>query len=252
MKNFKVEQRLVKDYKGVPRIRKVAVFEDKSTAYIQEMEDGTEYFCAKNPYYKKGDSFKDEYFIDCPKDAVMAVREGYADCLKGGNGIFKTYIPSLTPIVLLDREKAAEYRAKTIEGWKDAEFGYGISFGSKNSFAGYSLRDENGNACIFGQYTPIVFDTAEEAQKYFDEHFLNVAIDVAKKYIEYKGREESTKDLLNPYIFTLIFDLALELIEGKDEESLKLRDLDHLDELPNLGWDIIQVVRPKETEAVAS
>lgn len=86
-RKFKTEKRLTKDYKGEPSIIEVAVFEDKSTATIHEMpEDGTKYFYIENPYCKEGDSlatFARRHFLDYPKDAVMAVRDGYADALSG-------------------------------------------------------------------------------------------------------------------------------------------------------------------------
>ena len=249
-RKFKTEKRLTKDYKGEPRIIEVAVFEDKSIATIHEMpEDGTKYFYIENPYCKEGDTLNTlarRHFLDYPKDAVMAVREGYADALSGMKKIFG-FGDTLKPVIILDRDKAEEYRKKTLEGWKDAEFAYGISFGSKSSFSGYTLRDKDGNVCLFGENEPITFKTAEEAQDYFNEHFLKESIAVAKKYIECKGNDESISALLKPYEFNLIFDLALELVEGSDEKNLKLKDLEHLEKL-DLGWKIIQVVKPVKDE----
>ena len=249
--NFKIEQRLKDTFvrfdengKDITekRLIKVAKFEDKSYSQIQIDNDGNEYFRIKNPY---NDGFLASCYIDCPADAVRAVKEGYADCLIGNHKMFA--YPGervdLKPVILIDRDKAKEYRERTLEGWKDAEFGYAIAFGSKNSFSGYHVLDKNGKPCLFGEGIPNIFETKEEAEKYFEENFLDKAKELAKRYIDIKNQGSENDIFDRKYAFTCISDLMLGLI-NHTENKYSLNDIND-PEFP-YGWRIIQHLKDKK------
>ena len=105
-------------------------------------------------------------FNDRVQDAIECIRQGDGDVLSvnktgcalfGGNRVYR----------FVNREYGEELRYKTIEGWKDTVFGYGLKFGYKNSFSGGLLLNTK-NKRFFGQEgeEKLTFKTKEEAETY--------------------------------------------------------------------------------------
>lgn len=218
-------------------VKDCVITEDGKKHIIQQMSDGTEYFTIDNPYK---DDLKGKHFIGCIADAVRAIQEDYADVLLVGSHT-NVFTKGDYPIVLLDREKGEEYRKKFKDGWKDAEFGWGIEYGGKNSFAGYRMVDENGLVDIFGEKKPKVYATKEDAEKHFEE-WHKKALDCAKEFVKIFGdkeKEESViaKTCINGHgiVEALFFDMLH--IEGGQASIVE--DVRNLE---NIGWSIIQAI----------
>ncbi len=234
-------------YKDGGEVKKCAITEDGEKHIIQTMEDGTEYFQIDNPYHKN--SLRERHFLGYLADAINAIRDDYADVLLGGNHT-NVFTKHDRPIVLIDREKGEEYRVKSKDGWKDTEFGWGIEYGNKNSFGGYHLINEDGVVQLFGEYNPIVFDTEEEANLFFEEHFYNVAYEYAKEYVAVYGDKEKAKKVLDKAWGKecgIIFDLCADRITHTEDDKTA-RIVDDTRNLENIGWDIVQIIKPSKKD----
>ena len=215
---------------------------EMSDKFIQEMEDGTQYFCIHNPYSKK--SLADKIFLGRIADAVKTIMEDYADVLLGGSGT-NVFNKGTYPIILIDREKGEAYREKFKEGWKNSEFGWGIEYGSKNSFGGYHLIDEKGDYCSFSCNSVKVYDTKEEADNAL-EAYHKEAETLAKQYIEKYEDTEFIKNVINHnsgFVEAMFFDMIKDDVEGSAPHLVE--DTYNLE---NIGWRVVQVVKSKEKD----
>ena len=208
------------------KIIKTAITEDGERHMILKMDDGTEYYTIDNPYPNE-----EHYngFTGRIKDAVNAVKEHYADCLKGNPMPFDICRFGVTPIVFLDRKKGEKAWKKSLEGWKDAKFGYCIKAGSKNSFSGYCTLDYHGD------YT---FDlgnnyiTEEEAKSKLNE-WINTAKDFVKQYNKASG--DKHEKIVSEFMMSnpdIIVNLADDMIANPDITDTR--------KLPNFGYKIQQ------------
>lgn len=136
-------------YAGTP-LEKVlpCVYVDGKPIKIQETKEGYKYFEIENPFISKDadTSVENELariFHNRICDAIRAVREGYAHCLYNDGKFFNSSYPR--PIVMLDSARGEEFRLKTLEGFKDCEFGYSIKFDNKNSMYASDFVSVKGN-----------------------------------------------------------------------------------------------------------
>ena len=119
-------------------VDKIAIYDNNGTqidcCVIQIDNEGREYYYPSNPNDKYG------LFTGKPKDAIECIRNGYGDAFIERNllGFKAEHV-----IRFLDREYGEKIRQKTLEGWKDAKFAYGVNFYFKNSFCGGRLVMEN-------------------------------------------------------------------------------------------------------------
>lgn len=208
-------------------IAKTAITEDGKRHKIQTMEDGTEYFTIDNPY---SDDECYDGFYGRIKDAVNAVKEHYADCIKGNALPLNIFQSGMFPIVFLDREKGEEAWKKSIEGWKNAKFGYCIKAGGKNSFGGYQTLDYHGDYTfkLDQNYT-----TEKEAKSKLNE-WINTAKRFIKKYNKASSGDKKDKmagDFIrsnSDFIVHIVFDM----LENPNVTDMK--------KLPNFGYEIQQ------------
>ena len=115
-------------------VDKIAIYDENEKqvdcCVIQTDDTGREYYCPSNPHDKFG------LFTDKPKDAIECIRNGFGDGLQQS----KLFGLTMEHVVrFIDREYGEEIRRKTIEGWKDTKFAYGVKFSYLNSFSGGSL-----------------------------------------------------------------------------------------------------------------
>ena len=217
-------------------VKDCVITEDGKKHIIQKLKDGTEYFIIDNPY-------RTDYkgFMGCIADAVQSIMEDFADILLGGSheNVFTKYD---FPIVLIDREKGEEYRAKFKTGWKNAKFGWGIEYGGKNSFGGYRRVNENGKVDIFGETQPKTFATKEDAEKQFNA-WHKEALDCAKEFVKIYGDKEKEEEVIakvHKNGHSIVEDLFFDMIHIEDDKHANLvEDVMHL---PNIGWNIVQAV----------
>ena len=213
-------------------IAKTAITEDGKRHKIQTMDDGTEYFTIDNPY-----SEEECYdgFYGCIKDAVDAVKEHYADCIKGNPLPLNVFQSGMFPIIFLDREKGEEAWNKSIEGWKDAKFGYQIKCGGKNSFSGYQPIDKNGEYTTFKPEDTEYFETKKEAEEKMNS-FIEKSKNAYKEYTEAKTDGKKYKICESLFSCGIAFHFLMEMIDNPEITDFK--------KFPEFGYEIQQSVLP--------
>lgn len=113
------------------------------------------------------------------KDAVETIRNGDGDVISVNQFLG---IKTIDVIHFLNREFGEEIKKKSLDGWKDAKFGWIITFGSKSSTMGaHPLTEKNEVHVIFDKIAPKVFDTMEDAKTHMTS-LLDTAKTYAKKY----------------------------------------------------------------------
>lgn len=135
------------------------------THFVNKDKEDHEYVHVPNVTNKKGLWL----FSGKLKDAVEQIRNGLGDCILKENFLF---CRGDSVVMFLDRKYGESIKAKFIEGWKNAVFGYSIEGCFHNSFNAPVKMDKNGNPCesLFGKTAPyIYFETEEEAQAKINE-----------------------------------------------------------------------------------
>lgn len=166
-------------------VDKIAIYDENGKqvdcCIIQTDDDGREYYCPLNPHDKFG------LFTDKPKDAIECIRNGFGDGLQQS----KLFGFTMEHVVrFIDREYGEEIRRKTIEGWKDAQFAYGVKFSYLNSFSGGRLVMKNKTLMGWEDTKDILsFDNEEEAIS-----FINKVNEEASKYCEEYNALDRTED----------------------------------------------------------
>jgi hypothetical protein len=139
---------------------KRVLFEDGTDYCVQKDEEGHEYFPVPN--FKMKDVFKS--FTGRIKDAIEAIRKGEGDVLSVTNLFGK----SEHVYYFIDRAYGEELRKKTIEGFKNTEFGYSLKFGFLDSFSGsrFIAKDNTILSAFDNQNDYVYFSTEKEAEEY--------------------------------------------------------------------------------------
>lgn len=132
---------------------------------VKTDSEGNEYVYVPNPLNAKYLFL----FNGRIKDAVEQIRNGLGDCLTI-NDCAVAFLRFNDVIMYLDRKIGDEIKKKSIEGWKDAKFGYSIAGEFKNSLNGPVTFDSDGNPLPYMQWRKpcIFFETEEKAQKQID------------------------------------------------------------------------------------
>lgn len=212
-------------------VRECAITSDGKKHIIEETKDGEKYFRIDNPY--KNDTLLERHFHGRIGDAIQSIRDGYADVILS-RGQMNVFTQFAYPVVMIDKELGEKYRQKSINEFKDAEVGYSIYYGSKNSFGGYYPTAEDGDMAIFKDFK--IYDTEEEAQEILD-NYIKEATKLAKNAI---GENGEFKDIPKDNIPSIINDIAWDMIEELPDDKVKLRD--DLKILPNIGFEIRQMI----------
>lgn len=129
MKEFRIAKCLNKSGK----IAEYAIFADGSRRRsIQVDEAYGQYFEVDNELNEETQmTLRRLSYIGRIKDAVDMIKNGNGDCIKSTN-IFGSEI--IKVVYFVDRKVGDELRKKSLDGWKDTEFGYGIEYGYKGGF----------------------------------------------------------------------------------------------------------------------
>ena len=133
--------------------------------FVKRNFDGYEYVCVPNPLNPKQIfSFRGRI-----KDAVEQIRTGLGDCILQARYGISVFVYD-DVIMYLDRKFGDEIKKQSIEGWKDAKFGYSIAGEFKNSLNGPMIFDADGNGLPRLQWRKpcIFFETEEAAKKQID------------------------------------------------------------------------------------
>lgn len=119
-----------------------------------------------------------KFFSGRIKDAIETIKNGDGDAIQVGLFFGKK---TIDVIHFLNREFGEEIKKQSLEGWKDAKFGWVIQFGNKLSMSSpYPLNDKN-EMCSPLEDRPKVFSTREEANAHIAS-LLDAAKTYAKKY----------------------------------------------------------------------
>ena len=162
MKNFRIAKCLNKS----GEIAEYAIFADGSRRKpIQTDETYGQYFEVDNELNKEAQTLRRQSYIGRIKDAVDMIKNGNGDCIKSTH-IFGSEI--IKVVYFVDRKVGDELRQKTLDGWKDTEFGYGIEYGYKGGLGGYSLINTQleSISAFSKNKKPMVFDSKNNAEAY--------------------------------------------------------------------------------------
>lgn len=164
-------------------------------------------------------------YIGRIKDAVDTIRNGLGDCiLREESNI--SFLNCDHVIMFLDREYGDRIKKMSIEGWKNAEFGYSIEAGYHNSFSGPRRVDENGNYCtrLFEEPTPPIFYSSKEETSEKINKWIKEANDIYEKY-ESIADDDTKKDYLHSISLSDVMMGLLIGIENKKKQSDNSFDL---------------------------
>lgn len=231
---YTIENRVIDEGSRFERTAECAIVDDVSHE-IYTMKDGTKYFEIFNPYVNDDDDDLARYFYGRITDGIRSIRDGYAHALLGEVNPQNVFSQPVTPIYILDEEKGEEYRQKTIEGFKDAEFGYAIRFGNKHSFVGYWYIDEDGDtAGGFNVRVPAFYKTKEAAQSVMD-NYIAEAKRIANKIV---NKQTTISDEIGKtkYVVRTLFKENLERVNGE----MIINDDKLFDKY---GYEIVQSIR---------
>ena len=156
-----------RDYSRI--VEKIAIYDDEGNQIdcctIQKDDEGREYYCPSNP------NDKDGLFLDKPKDAIECIKNGFGDAIRHSH-LFGLVLENV--VKYLDREYGEEIRQKSIEGWKDAKFSYGVKFCYLNSFSNGRLISKDKTLMNLygvkeGRNNILTFETEDEAARFIEE-----------------------------------------------------------------------------------
>ena len=141
--------------------------------------NGEEYIELQNHLNTDDESPFNKFFSGRIKDAIETIKNGDGDAIRVGR-FFN--IETINVVHFLNREFGEEIKKQSLEGWKDAKFGWVIKFGNKHSMSSpYPLNDKNEMCSPFDRDQPKIFSTREEANARITE-LLGTAKTYAKKY----------------------------------------------------------------------
>ena len=145
-----------------------------------------------------------------PKDALECIREGKADVMAGS-------ADHLNVLYYLDREYGEKLRSKTLEGWKDAEFKWGVVYRHR-----YILEDGS-IYCMFldaDKQAPIKkFESKEKVQHWIDAQ-LKKGRFAAEAYIN--GTDDEKEAIADSYArASLDFEVFYNMV---DEVNNSIKD----------------------------
>ena len=223
MKEFRIARCLDISKNGIPVIRKYAIFKDGAPRHLIETDDeGREYFSVPN--WINNDPEMDDFnycisikkymkycFAGKPKDMIESIRRGYGDVIC----CYQSFLRIDRVLYFLDRDYGESLRKKTIEGWKDTKFAYGLYCDSISV-----------NTCGQLEYgrQNIYFDSAKDAIELatkIAEEAYQKAFSLAGLPWKHDAEYLSFFNGLNP-LHRIIFSLLEDVY--KEGDILKVRD----------------------------
>lgn len=242
MKKFRIAKCLANG-----KVNEYAIFADGSRKkIIQINEQYRKYFEVDNELNTNYKSCLRFSFSGRIKDAVDMIKSGNGDCIKS----IQLFGRHDSVLYFLDRTIGEELRKKSLDGWKDAKFGWAIECGNKNSFFGYSMLNKKmERITMFNEeYKPMTFDTEEAAKRYVEsliERAKYYAKRLANKLVNVSEEEERNRiidDIINEIDeytgtkFSALLDFTFDMLTG----DLKLKSFEC--NLDNMDYKIVQCV----------
>jgi hypothetical protein len=241
---YRIETETIENYNGEKETRKVAIVESENASlndkkyHIRTDDNKLEFFTIDNPYNSQKLNLWGKHL----GDAIKAVIDGYAHALIGEPNQYNVFAQPVQPIVILDEKTAKEYRKKTIDGWKDSEFGYTVKAGSNNSFSGYRFINNKFEiiSVLEDQTDYVFFETEDEARK-FVTTYIDKVKNLANELITGKIHidEAANKALdISDFAETLFYDII-----SYDENKDRYTYANDEHEFENYGYDIVQALK---------
>lgn len=208
MKKFRVTKCIKTDGKGV---EKFAIFSDgsrKKQIYVDD--NGYEYFNIDN--WINSDPKLDIYncthrqrlsFFDKPKDMLLSVYKGFGDVIISN----KSYGDGKSVRYYLDREYGEQLRQKTLDEWKNVEFGYAV-----RDLSGSIIKADN---TIYYKSPILYFQTIEQAERYI-ENLKNSAKNIIDFYVR--------NNVLDTNKNSVFYDLAFSCLDEENGKLIQIKD----------------------------
>lgn len=204
-------------FKGI--VDKIAIYDRlgniKSIHTIQVDENGYEFYNVDNPF--------DEYglFTDKIKDAILCIRNGYADC------IVKSILNMFILRKYIDENYGKTLRDKTCEGFKNTKFAYAIKFTWYNSFTNDGIYLSNNNNLLFidDKEKIMTFDNIEDAKKYRLNLFA-IAQKYFNEYIASGKNEKYIEELFKKLGKTSVLKYMFRELKRNNDKNRDTFDLD--------------------------
>ena len=242
MKEFRIARCLDISKNGIPVIRKYAIFKDGAPRHLIETDDeGREYFSIPN--WINNDPEMDDFnycisikkymkymkycFAGKPKDMIESIRRGYGDVIC----CYQSFLRIDHVLYFLDRDYGESLRKKTIEGWKDAKFAYGLYCDSISAYGLYcddTISVNTSGQLEYGRQN-IYFDSVKDAI----ELATKIAEEAYQKAFSLAGlpwkRDAEYLSFFNDFnplrriIFSLLEDVHEEgdILKVRDDASLQ-------------------------------
>lgn len=234
MKEFRVAKCLVNG-----KINEYAIFADGSRKKMIKTNDKYgKYFEVDNELNTDLKSCLRFSYSGRIKDAVEMIRNGNGDCISSMKIVGRVD----KVLYFLDRKIGEELRQKSLEGWKNTKFGWGIKCGNKYSFIGYSMLNKRCEqiSILSKDKTPIVFDTENDANKYI-EYLLEKSRCYAKQLDVTEEKEidnvldQIEKDTKTK--FSVVVDFMYDMLTG--DCKLKSQEC----KLDQMGYRVVQCIK---------
>ena len=199
IKNYSISE-VQTDEKG-----KSYVMLNGDKAFVEKLTDGTQYVTLqKNPYLTEEDTagvdaidvFLLNHFVGRIGDAAQAVKDGYAHCIIGPKEQMNVFSGEPHPAILLDPVKGAHKRAETLKVLNSLKFGWGLTFGGKNSFGCARFVSEDHDLCVLDG-TPAFFATRAESVKLRDDILQEAEVFLKGFFKGEKKRKSPVSKLLS-------------------------------------------------------
>lgn len=224
-----------------------AIFKDGSKpSLIRHANDYGKYFNVHN--HQENDGTRSELdmkfltfsFNGRIKDAYETIKSGNGDCV-AHSGIGGISLTSSTNVVyFLDRNIGDKQREMFLNYYKHKKFGYSITCGYKNSFAGYHYIDQNGDITYHPDENILFLETVEDAKLYIN-NCMNMAKDIAISLVNSENKDKSMDVVFDKYSYTnIIADFAFDMVSGNLKEFKNPNF-----ELTDYGYKIIQCTKPE-------
>lgn len=176
--------------------KRYAVTDTGARYVVQTNNKGEDFVYINNP------NDADGLFTGRIGEAVDAVRQGEGDAVEVSTLFGCTII---LVVYFLDRTVGAAYRAQSLEGWKDSVFKWIVTYGKKVAQSAYAPIDSKYDFVLRGFKKggePAVFDTKEDAERFYNALVDTVKVQVDKYQEEVKALDtaESRNVILQKYM----------------------------------------------------
>lgn len=229
------------------KIVEKAIFKDGSQpSFVESSDEYGKYFAVHNDQENDGTrSDMDIKYLKFSfrgriKDAYETVKAGNGDCFLHSTPGGIPILSSTRIVYFLDRKIGEKFREDFLETYKNKKFGYTITCGYKNSFAGYHHINKNGDLTYCPDKDCIFLETVKDATNYID-NCIATAKDLAIQLVNSTDKAKTMNIIFDKYPYSnIISDFAFDMVSGNLKE-FKIPNF----ELVDYGYRIVQCTEPE-------